>query len=143
MEAVLHLHLTEQNHAIQPNLQVFELDRKLLQQHALPYVSSYTWELATLMRALDMDEFLPPRTGCVPSEEMRLRNNRLPRKQQRKLRCVLFYHLPSSPFSASSALGEQVLTSLEHCWAGGKLHHSSNKMHLSHHAKIHGRRGRT
>ena len=67
-------------------MQVFELDRKLLQQHALPYVSSYTWELATLMRALDMDEFLPPRTGGVPSEEMRLRNNRLPRKQQRKLR---------------------------------------------------------
>ncbi len=66
--------------------QVFELDRKLLQAHALPYVASYTWELATLMRALDMDEFLPPRTGGVPSEEMRLRNNRLPRRQQRKLR---------------------------------------------------------
>ena len=68
-------------------MQVFEMDKKLLQVHAMPYIAAYTWEKGTLMRALDMDEFLPPRTGGVPEEELRLRSRRLPRRQQRKMRC--------------------------------------------------------
>ena len=67
-------------------MQVFEMDKKLLQVHAMPYIAAYTWEKGTLMRALDMDEFLPPRTGGVPEEELRLRSRRLPRRQQRKMR---------------------------------------------------------
>ena len=67
---------------------MFELDKKLLQAHAMPYVAAYTWETGTLIRALDMDEFLPPRTGGVPEEELRLRSARVPRRQQRKMRCV-------------------------------------------------------
>ena len=39
--------------------QVYELDKKLLQAHALPLVTGYTYEMATAMRALDMDECLP------------------------------------------------------------------------------------
>lgn len=62
------------------------MDRKLLQSYALPHISAYTWEKGTLIRALDMDEFLPPRTGAVPEEELRLRSARLPRRMQRKTR---------------------------------------------------------
>ena len=68
------------------SVQVFEMDKKLLQVHAMSYIAAYTWEKGTLMRALDMDEFLPPRTGGVPEEELRLRARRLPRRQQRKMR---------------------------------------------------------
>ncbi|KAK9806710.1 hypothetical protein WJX72_000208 [[Myrmecia] bisecta] len=39
--------------------QVWELDKKLLQQHALPLVTAYTFEGGTLIRSLDMDECLP------------------------------------------------------------------------------------
>ena len=39
--------------------QVWELDRKLLQAHALGPVAGYTWEMGTLLRALAMDEFAP------------------------------------------------------------------------------------
>lgn len=39
--------------------QVWELDKKLLQAHALPLVVGYTFEMATAMRGLDMDESLP------------------------------------------------------------------------------------
>ncbi|PSC68506.1 Negative elongation factor B [Micractinium conductrix] len=39
--------------------QVWELDKKLLQAHVLPLVVGYTWEVATAMRGLDMDESLP------------------------------------------------------------------------------------
>ena len=63
--------------------------RKLLHLYAMPSVSAYTWETGTLIRALDMDEFLPPRTGAVPQEELRLRSARVPRRQQRKMRFVL------------------------------------------------------
>lgn len=62
------------------------MDRKLLQEHAMPYIAAYTWETATLMRSLDMDECLPPRTGGVPEEELKLRSRRPPRRQQRKAR---------------------------------------------------------
>lgn len=73
-----------------PSFQVFEMDKKLLQVHAMPYIAAYTWEKGTLMRALDMDEFLPPRIEGVPEEELRLRSRRLPRRQQRKMRyCVV------------------------------------------------------
>lgn len=40
--------------------QVWELDKKLLQQHALPLVEGYTWETGTVLKALEMDEFVPP-----------------------------------------------------------------------------------
>ena len=66
---------------------MFELDKKLLQSHAMPHVAAYTWETATLIRALDMDEFLPSKQGAVPSEEQRLRAARVPRRMQRKMRC--------------------------------------------------------
>ncbi|KAI3429855.1 hypothetical protein D9Q98_010166 [Chlorella vulgaris] len=39
--------------------QVWELDKKLLQVHALPLVLGYTLELATALKGLDMDESLP------------------------------------------------------------------------------------
>lgn len=69
-----------------PLCQVFEIDKKLLQSHAMPYVAAYTWETGTIIRALDMEEFLPPRKGAVPEEELRLRMAKMPRRQQRKLR---------------------------------------------------------
>lgn len=37
---------------------MWELDKKLLQAHALPLVVGYTFEMATAMRGLDMDESL-------------------------------------------------------------------------------------
>lgn len=40
--------------------QVWELDRKLLQGHALPLVVGYTRETATSMAALNMDDGAPP-----------------------------------------------------------------------------------
>ena len=40
--------------------QVWELDKKLLQSHALPLVWGYTYETATVIRALDMDLGGPP-----------------------------------------------------------------------------------
>ncbi|PRW60598.1 Negative elongation factor B [Chlorella sorokiniana] len=47
--------------------QVWELDKKLLQAHALPLVARYTYEVATAMRALDMDESLPPDLQPAPA----------------------------------------------------------------------------
>ena len=46
---------------------MWELERKLLQAHALPLVAGYCAEVATAMRALDMDDSLPPEIlqgGC-------------------------------------------------------------------------------
>ena len=40
------------------------MDRKLLQQHALPTVEAYGYTTETLLRALDMDEFLPGPVGA-------------------------------------------------------------------------------
>jgi len=39
--------------------QVWEFDKNLLQQDALPPVGQYKYEVATIMRAMAMDEFLP------------------------------------------------------------------------------------
>ncbi|BDA45944.1 Negative elongation factor B [Coccomyxa sp. Obi] len=49
-------------HELPQNVQqeVWELDRKLLQQHALPLVERYTWETGTVLKALEMDSFVPP-----------------------------------------------------------------------------------
>jgi hypothetical protein len=40
-------------------LQVWEFDKKLLQADALAPVGQFKYEVATIMRALAMDEFLP------------------------------------------------------------------------------------
>jgi len=40
-------------------LQVWEFDKKLLQADALAPVGQFKYEVATVMRALAMDEFLP------------------------------------------------------------------------------------
>ncbi len=45
-------------------VQVWEVDRKMLQQHALPTVEAYGYTTETLLRALDMDEFLPGPVGA-------------------------------------------------------------------------------
>ena len=49
-------------YAMQPcrvQRQVWEFDKNLLQQDALPPVGQYKYEVATIMRAMAMDEFLP------------------------------------------------------------------------------------
>ena len=66
--------------------QVWELDRKLLQTHALPLVEGYTWETGTLLRALDMDEFLP--SGPATGAEAKLGGPRVARRIQRSGRCA-------------------------------------------------------
>lgn len=38
---------------------MWEFDKNLLQQDALPPVGQYKYEVATIMRAMAMDEFLP------------------------------------------------------------------------------------
>lgn len=43
--------------------QAWELDRNLLQLHALPLINAYTYEVATALRGLDMDEGLPSAVG--------------------------------------------------------------------------------
>lgn len=40
-------------------IQVWEFDKNLLQADALPAVGQYKYEVATIMRGLAMDEFLP------------------------------------------------------------------------------------
>jgi negative elongation factor B len=52
--------------------QAWQLDRGLLQAHALPLVAAYTYETATAMQALNMDETLPesggaPAAGAAPA----------------------------------------------------------------------------
>ena len=61
---------------------MWELDRKLLQQHALPLVEGYTWETGTLLRALDMDEFLPAQAAATGAEA-KLGGPRVARRIQR------------------------------------------------------------
>ena len=46
-------------HACRVQRQVWEFDKNLLQQDALPPVGQYKYEVATIMRAMAMDEFLP------------------------------------------------------------------------------------
>ena len=40
-------------------LQVFEVDKALLQQHALPLLATYKYSEPYMLRALRMDEHLP------------------------------------------------------------------------------------
>lgn len=65
-------------------LQVWEVDRKLLQQHALPTVEAYGYTTETLLRALDMDEFLP---GPVGAPAKLLGGPRVSRRAIRAGRC--------------------------------------------------------
>lgn len=51
------LHTSPQRMQVQR--QVWEFDKNQLQQDALPPVGQYKYEVATIMRALAMDEFLP------------------------------------------------------------------------------------
>lgn len=75
-------------------MQVWELDRKLLQTHALPLVEGYTWETGTLLRALDMGEFLPSPSTTA---EKQLGGPRVARRIQRSGRCVNSNRLPCCP----------------------------------------------
>jgi hypothetical protein len=55
-----HVHVAVDDWRLNFVCKVWELDKKLLQQHALPLVASYIYETATVIRSLDMDECLPP-----------------------------------------------------------------------------------
>ncbi len=70
---------------------MWELDRKLLQQHALPLVERYTWETGTVLKALEMDEFVPPAPGSGPGP-------RVARRIQRSGRCAVQFPALFSPF---------------------------------------------
>ena len=65
--------------------QVWEVDKKLLQQHALPTVEAYGYNTETLLRALDMDEFLPGPLG--PPAKL-LGGPRVSRRAIRAGRCL-------------------------------------------------------
>ena len=65
-------------------MQVWEVDKKLLQQHALPTVEAYGYTTETLLRALDMDEFLP---GPVGAPAILLGGPRVSRRAIRAGRC--------------------------------------------------------
>ncbi len=64
--------------------QVWEVDKKMLQQHALPTVEAYGYTTETLLRALDMDEFLP---GPVGAPAKLLGGPRVSRRAIRAGRC--------------------------------------------------------
>lgn len=49
--------------------QVWEFDKNLLQHHALAPVGQYKYEVATIMRALAMDEFLPAVLAIQPAAQ--------------------------------------------------------------------------
>lgn len=75
--------------------QAWELDRKLLQIHALPLINAYTYEVATSLRGLDMDEGLPvvlPQAGSqegginATSQQQQQTPPQLPRLPRRVLR---------------------------------------------------------
>ena len=72
-------------------MQVWEVDRKMLQQHALPTVEAYGYTTETLLRALDMDEFLP---GPVGAPAKLLGGPRVSRRAIRAGRCS-FCSLPA------------------------------------------------
>ena len=67
------------------NCQVWEVDKKLLQQHALPTVEAYGYTTETLLRALDMDDFLPGPLG--PPAKL-LGGPRVSRRAIRAGRCL-------------------------------------------------------
>ncbi|MCJ1461802.1 Cofactor of BRCA1 [Pseudocyphellaria aurata] len=74
--------------------QVWDMDKKLLQVHAMQQVAVYTSDQATLIRAMDMDQFLslaPAQggsSGAHPSENVLL-GHQVPRKQLRKFNPAL------------------------------------------------------
>ena len=79
-------------------MQVWEVDRKLLQQHALPTVEAYGYTTETLLRALDMDEFLPGLAigGPAGVPAKLLGGTRVPRRAIRAGRCVVLCGLKYS-----------------------------------------------
>ena len=77
-----------------PSLQVWDIDRKLLQSHAMPQVAAYISDPATLLRATDMDQFLtlgPSKGagshGTLPSEATLL-THKVHRRQLRSMKCA-------------------------------------------------------
>lgn len=72
--------------------QVWDMDRKLLQAHGMPQVAAYTSDPATLLRAMDMDQFLAlepgkrvPSQGAHPSEAALL-THKVHRRQLRSMK---------------------------------------------------------
>ena len=72
--------------------QVWDMDRKLLQSHAMPQVAAYTSDPATLLRAMDMDQFLAlgpakgaANQGAHPSEAALL-THKVHRRQLRSMK---------------------------------------------------------
>lgn len=62
---------------------MWELDRKLLQTHALPLVAAYGWETGTIISALNMDEFLPLPAAAAHQRLAEQPALRVPRRIQR------------------------------------------------------------
>jgi len=65
---------------------VWELDRKLLQAHALPLVAAYGWETGTTISALNMEEFLPAPAAAGAQRLAEQPALRVPRRIQRGMR---------------------------------------------------------
>ena len=65
------------------------MDRKLLQVHAAPQVAAYVSDPATLLRAMDMDQFLAlgpaKKQGAHPSEAALL-THKVHRRQLRSMK---------------------------------------------------------
>ncbi len=90
------------------------MDKKLLQQHALHTVEAYGYTTETLLRALDMDEFLPGPLG--PPAKL-LGGPRVSRRAIRAGRCLQFPFISACSCVCSGACAS--------CWAivcwGGML----------------------
>ena len=78
------------------------MDKKLLQQHALPTIEAYGYTTETLLRALDMDEFLPGPLG--PPAKL-LGGPRVSRRAIRAGRCL---HSPLTAACMSESTGRIV-----------------------------------
>ena len=66
-----HTHTYTHTHTPLPHQvqrQVWEFDKNLLQADALPTVGQYKYEVATIMRAMAMDEFLSPVVTAVTAK---------------------------------------------------------------------------
>ena len=76
--------------------QVWDMDRSLLQAHAMPQVAAYINDPATLLRAMDMDQFLAlgsgkgarAQQGSNPTEAALL-THKVHRRQLRSMKCVI------------------------------------------------------
>ena len=70
--------------------QVWDMDRKLLQAHAVPLVAAYVSDPANLMRAFDMDQFLtlsgPAKGQGQHQSEASLLTHKVHRKQLRSMK---------------------------------------------------------